>query len=85
MKLTGKKFTDKVYYWHTGYPGGIKDRTARQLLEGRFPERVARERRARMIPARPARPSAAEEPPRLRRRQAIRMRLSSPRSSTSPR
>src|SRR6201988_5569018 len=38
--LTGKKYTDKVYYWHTGYAGGIKERTARQLIEGRFPERV---------------------------------------------
>jgi large subunit ribosomal protein L13 len=31
-----------MYYWHTGHPGGIKERTARQLLEGRFPERVSR-------------------------------------------
>ena len=38
--LTGKKYTDKVYYWHTGHPGGIKERTARQIIEGRFPERV---------------------------------------------
>ncbi|MEZ5800977.1 MAG: 50S ribosomal protein L13, partial [Nitratireductor sp.] len=34
VKLTGKKFTDKVYYWHTGYAGGIKERTARAILEG---------------------------------------------------
>ena len=31
--FTGSKFTDKTYYWHTGHPGGIKERTARQLLE----------------------------------------------------
>ena len=43
VAFTGKKFTDKVYYWHTGHPGGIKERTARQLLEGRFPERVLEE------------------------------------------
>ncbi|MBU6339333.1 MAG: 50S ribosomal protein L13 [Rickettsiales bacterium] len=40
VKLTGKKLADKTYYWHTGHPGGIKERTARQILEGNFPERV---------------------------------------------
>ncbi len=38
--FTGKKKEDKRYYWHTGYPGGIKERSPRQILEGRFPERV---------------------------------------------
>ena len=28
VKLTGRKLTDKKYYWHTGHPGGIKERTA---------------------------------------------------------
>src|SRR5690606_759054 len=51
--LTGKKYTDKVYYWHTGYPGGIKERTARQILEGRFPERVIEKAVERMIPRGP--------------------------------
>ena len=51
--FTGKKFTDKVYYWHTGHPGGIKERTARQLLEGRFPERVLAKAVERMIPRGP--------------------------------
>ena len=51
--FTGKKFTDKVYYWHTGHPGGIKERTARQLLEGRFPERVIEKAVERMIPRGP--------------------------------
>ena len=51
--LTGKKYTDKKYYWHTGYPGGIKERTARQLLEGRFPERVLEKAVERMIPRGP--------------------------------
>ena len=50
VAFTGKKFTDKVYYWHTGHPGGIKERTARQLLEGRFPERVVEKAVERMIP-----------------------------------
>ena len=51
--LTGKKYTDKVYYWHTGHPGGIKERTARQILEGRFPERVLEKAIERMIPRGP--------------------------------
>ena len=44
---------DKVYYWHTGHPGGIKERTARQILEGRFPERVLEKAIERMIPRGP--------------------------------
>ncbi|TJW18215.1 MAG: 50S ribosomal protein L13 [Mesorhizobium sp.] len=51
--FTGKKYTDKIYYWHTGHPGGIKERTARQLLEGRFPERVVEKAVERMIPRGP--------------------------------
>jgi large subunit ribosomal protein L13 len=38
--LTGRKYEDKVYYRHTGYPGGIKARTPRMIMEGKFPERV---------------------------------------------
>lgn len=38
--LTGSKREDKVYYRHTGYPGGIKERSPRQILEGKHPERV---------------------------------------------
>ena len=47
--LTGKKLADKNYYWHTGYPGGIKSRTARQIIEGRFPERVLQNAVEKMI------------------------------------
>ena len=53
VALTGKKYTDKMYYWHTGHPGGIKERTARDLLEGRFPERVVEKAVERMIPRGP--------------------------------
>jgi len=53
VKLTGRKYTDKKYYWHTGYPGGIKERTARQLIEGRFPERVVQKAVQRMLPEGP--------------------------------
>ena len=49
VRLTGKKYSDKVYYWHTGHPGGIKQRTARELIEGKFPERVLEHAISRMI------------------------------------
>jgi large subunit ribosomal protein L13 len=38
-----------VYYWHTGHPGGIKERTAGQILDGEFPERVIEKAVERMI------------------------------------
>jgi large subunit ribosomal protein L13 len=50
IKLTGKKRTDKKYFWHTGHPGGIKFRTAEQILEGKFPERVITKAVRRMLP-----------------------------------
>jgi large subunit ribosomal protein L13 len=53
VKLTGKKRDQKTYYWHTGYPGGIKSRTADKLLDGRFPERVIQKAVERMIPRGP--------------------------------
>jgi len=53
VKFTGKKLDDKRFYWHTGYPGGIKDRTMRELLEGRFPERVVENAVRRMLPGGP--------------------------------
>ena len=49
VKLTGKKHSDKIYYRHTGYPGGIKQRTAGQILEGKHPERVVEKAIERMI------------------------------------
>ena len=75
--LTGNKRTQKTYYRHTGYPGGIKGVTARQILEGRFPERVIEKAVERMLPktklarasikklhvyAGPDHPHAAQEP-----------------------
>jgi large subunit ribosomal protein L13 len=38
--FTGNKYEDKRYQRHTGYPGGIKERSPRMILEGKFPERV---------------------------------------------
>ena len=40
VKFTGNKSTGKIYYKHTGHPGGIKETTPAKVLEGRFPERV---------------------------------------------
>jgi large subunit ribosomal protein L13 len=51
--LTGRKRDDKVYYNHTGHIGGIKERTAKSILEGRFPERVIEKAVERMIPRGP--------------------------------
>ena len=53
VKFTGKKLDDKTYYWHTGYPGGIKSRTAKKILEGKFPDRIIRLAVKRMIPKGP--------------------------------
>ena len=53
MVLTGNKRTQKTYYWHTGYPGGIKERKADKILDGRFPDRVLKKAVERMIPRGP--------------------------------
>lgn len=50
VKLTGRKLEQKTYHWHTGYPGGIKSRTAGKVLEGKFPERVLEKAVERMLP-----------------------------------
>ncbi|MBO1079040.1 50S ribosomal protein L13 [Roseomonas haemaphysalidis] len=49
VKVTGNKAEQSVFYWHTGYPGGIKERTIRERLESRFPERVVEKAVERMI------------------------------------
>ena len=51
--LKGNKRTAKTYYWHTGYPGGIKSRTADKILDGNHPERVLIKAVERMIPRGP--------------------------------
>lgn len=50
VQLTGRKRTDKTYHWHTGYPGGVKSRTVREILEGEHPERVVAKAVERMLP-----------------------------------
>jgi large subunit ribosomal protein L13 len=51
--LTGRKREQKVYHQHTGYIGGIKERTARSILEGRFPQRIVEKAVERMLPRGP--------------------------------
>lgn len=47
--LTGKKLDDKKFYWHTGYPGGIKSRTMRQLMEEPRSDRIVTNAVRRMM------------------------------------
>lgn len=49
VRLTGKKLTDKVYYHHTGYIGGIKAQTAKELLK-KTPEKIIEKAVWGMIP-----------------------------------
>ncbi|PZC52264.1 50S ribosomal protein L13, partial [Mesotoga sp. TolDC] len=49
VKLTGNKLDQKKYYRYSGYPGGINERTARQMME-KFPDRVVRLAVKRMLP-----------------------------------
>ena len=49
VQLTGDK-REEHFYWHTGYPGGIKSRTKGQILEGKHPERVVENAIRRMLP-----------------------------------
>ena len=53
VALTGNKRADKTYYRHTGYPGGIKSRTAGKILDGAHPERVVIKAVERMISRNP--------------------------------
>ena len=53
VKLTGKKLTDKKYFKHTGWIGGIKETTAGKILSSRFPERVIIKAVERMITRNP--------------------------------
>lgn len=50
VAFTGNKLADKLYHWHTGYPGGIKERSAGKVLDGKYPERVIEKAVQRMLP-----------------------------------
>ena len=51
--LTGRKREQKVYHHHTNFIGGIKERSAKSILEGRFPERIVEKAIERMLPRGP--------------------------------
>ena len=53
VQLTGKKATDDIFYWHTGFPGGIKGRSKGAILAGKYPERVIVKAVERMVPRGP--------------------------------
>ena len=53
--LTGDKYESKIFYYHTGHPGGIKARTVRQRLEGKNPEHVVEKAVERMLSKGPLR------------------------------
>lgn len=50
VKLTGRKLKDKIYYRHTGYPGGVKSATPEFILNSAHPERVIEKAVERMMP-----------------------------------
>lgn len=52
IKLTGKKLDQKLYRHHTGYPGGLKEVTARHMME-RKPEFLLKEAVRGMLPKGP--------------------------------
>ena len=53
VRLTGRKRDQDIFYWHTGYPGGIKGKSKGQILDGRHPERVVEKAVERMLPKGP--------------------------------
>jgi large subunit ribosomal protein L13 len=65
VAMTGRKLEKKIYYRHTGHPGGIKERTAGKILSGKHPERVVEKAVERMMP---------KESP-LARRQLAKLRV----------
>ena len=50
IKLTGKKVEQRVFYWHSGYAGGIKEHTPKRTLARKFPERLVERAIERMMP-----------------------------------
>ena len=53
VRLTGNKANADIFYWHTGYPGGIKGRSKGEILAGAHPERVIEKAVERMLPEGP--------------------------------
>ena len=53
IKLTGNKYSDKIYYRHTGYPGGIKQITPKELIEKNKSDTIIKQAIKRMMPKGP--------------------------------
>jgi large subunit ribosomal protein L13 len=53
VKLTGNKAENEKFYWHTGHPGGIKERTWGKILGSAHPERLLEKAVERMVPRGP--------------------------------
>ncbi len=53
VRLTGRKRDHDIFYWHTGYPGGIKGRSKGEILSGAHPQRVIEKAVERMLPGGP--------------------------------
>lgn len=49
VRFTGKKYEQKTYYWHSGYPGGLKSKTLAQMMS-KHPDRVIKLAVKRMLP-----------------------------------
>ncbi|MBK8157684.1 50S ribosomal protein L13 [Dongia mobilis] len=53
VRVTGKKLEDKIFYYHTGHPGGIKERSWGKILSSKHPERLIIKAVERMVPRGP--------------------------------
>lgn len=49
VQLTGKKLDDKMYYNHSGFPGGLRERTAKEMVE-KYPEEMVERAVKGMLP-----------------------------------
>ena len=83
--LTGNKRQDKTYYWHTGFPGGIKERKAHQISTASFPSACSKRRCKRMLPGGPPQAPADDAICASTRARRIRTRRRTPRNSISRR
>ena len=50
IRLTGHKMHNKMFFWHTGYPGGIKSEVAKKTIDGKHPQRLVQRAIQRMLP-----------------------------------
>jgi large subunit ribosomal protein L13 len=50
IKLTGKKADQRIFYWYSGFPGGLKEHTPKRTLSGKYPERLVYRAIERMMP-----------------------------------